>query len=61
MNSWEIAGHTLEYFDDTHEYLVDGLLVPSITQILKYKFGNCSTSGYTLSISSTPTLANISP
>jgi len=40
MNSWEIAGHTLEYFDDTHEYLVDGLLVPSITQILKYKFGN---------------------
>ena len=40
MNSWEIAGHTLEYFDDTHEYLIDGVLVPSITQILKIKFGN---------------------
>ena len=40
MNSWEIAGHTLEYFDDTHTYLVDGLIVPSITQILKIKFGN---------------------
>lgn len=39
MNSWEIAGHVLEYFDDTHEYLVDGVLVPSITQILKIKFG----------------------
>lgn len=40
MNSWGIAGHVLEYFDDTHEYLVDGVLVPSITQILKIKFGN---------------------
>lgn len=40
MNNWEIAGHTLEYFDDTHTYLVDGLIVPSITQILKLKFGN---------------------
>lgn len=40
MESWEIAGHTLEYFDDTHQYLVDGLLVPSITQILKERFGN---------------------
>lgn len=36
----EIAGHTLEYFDDEHLYLVDGLEVPSVTQILKIKFGN---------------------
>lgn len=35
----EIAGHTLEYFDDVHCYLVDGVIVPSITQILKHKFG----------------------
>lgn len=35
----EIKGHTLEYFDDEHMYLVDGLIVPSITQILKLKFG----------------------
>ncbi len=35
----EIKGHTLEYFDDEHMYLVDGLIVPSITQMLKIKFG----------------------
>lgn len=40
MNTWEIAGHTLEYYDDTHTYLVDGLEVPSITQILAIKFKN---------------------
>lgn len=38
--SKEIAGHTLEYFDDGHIYLVDGVVVPSITQLLKFKFGN---------------------
>lgn len=40
MNTWEIKGHILEYFDDTHTYLVDGIIVPSITQILKLKFKN---------------------
>ena len=35
----EINGHTLEYFDDEHLYLVDGMIVPSITQILGSKFG----------------------
>lgn len=39
MNTWEIAGHTLEYYDDTHTYLVDGLEVPSITQLMNIKFG----------------------
>lgn len=38
--SKEINGHTLEYFDDEHLYLVDGVIVPSITQILKTKFGH---------------------
>ncbi len=36
----EIKGHTLEYFDDEHMYLVDGIIVPSITQLLKYRFKN---------------------
>ena len=36
----EIAGHTLEYYDEDHVYLCDGVVVPSITQILKVKFGN---------------------
>ena len=40
MNTWEIKGHVLEYYDDTHTYLVDGIIVPSITQILKIKFNN---------------------
>lgn len=37
--SENINGNVLEYFDDEHVYLVDGIIVPSITQILKYKFG----------------------
>ena len=40
MNSWYICGHILEYIDSTHTYLVDGVIVPSITQIMKLKFGN---------------------
>lgn len=35
-----IKGCYLEYYDDTHTYLVNGVIVPSITQILKIKFGN---------------------
>ena len=34
-----IKGCYLEYYDDSHTYLVDGVIVPSITQILKIKFG----------------------
>ena len=40
MNSWEIAGHTLEFVDDIHIYLVDGIVVPSVSKILRYKFPN---------------------
>lgn len=39
METWKIKGHTLEYIDEIHQYLVDGKCVPSITQILKIKFG----------------------
>lgn len=34
-----INGRELEYIDDGHIYLVDGVITPSITQILKHKFG----------------------
>lgn len=37
---WSIAGHDLEYFDDSHTYLCDCIPVPSITQCLKIKFSN---------------------
>ena len=40
MESWEINGATLEYDDDTHTYICDGCIVPSVTQILETKFGN---------------------
>lgn len=29
----------LEYIEETHEYLLDGILFPSITEILKVRFG----------------------
>lgn len=38
--SAEINGRTLEFLDDIHVYLVDGVRVPSITQMLKFKFGH---------------------
>lgn len=40
METWNIKGHELEYIDEIHQYIVDGICVPSITQILKVKFGN---------------------
>lgn len=39
IETWEIAGGTLEYFDETHTYFFNGIVLPSITQILKIKFG----------------------
>lgn len=33
--STTIAGHDLEYIDDGHIYLVDGVIVPSITTIVR--------------------------
>lgn len=35
----QIKGRELEFLEESHTYLVDGVIVPSITQILKYKFG----------------------
>ena len=36
---WEIGDHILEYLDNFHQYVVDGVCVKSITQLLKVKFG----------------------
>lgn len=36
----EISGHTLEYIDETHTYLVDGVIVPSITSLCKRRLGD---------------------
>ena len=39
MEQWTIKGGVLEYIDETHTYLYDGIVLPSITQLLKVKFG----------------------
>ena len=38
-NCWEIGSHVIEFYEDHHIYIVDGIVVPSITQVLKTKFG----------------------
>lgn len=38
METWELNGVTLEYDDDTHTYIADGIIVPSVTQVLGVKF-----------------------
>ena len=37
---WTIGKHTLEYIDDIHQYLVDGIMVKSVTECLKVRFKN---------------------
>lgn len=37
--SWNIRGHTLEYDDESHTYLCDGLIVPSVTEIIRRHLG----------------------
>lgn len=39
MESWKIKDCEVEYYDDEHMYLVNGVIVPSITQLLKKRFG----------------------
>lgn len=36
----KIKGRTLEFDEETHTYLVDGVIVPSVTQILSKQFPN---------------------
>lgn len=36
----ELAGHSLEYLDESHQYLVDGVIVPSITSLCKQLLGD---------------------
>lgn len=37
---WNLPIGTLEYIDEIHTYIFNGQILPSITQILKVKFGN---------------------
>lgn len=40
MEKFSIKGSTLEYFDETHTYLYEGLMLPSVSQILGVKYKN---------------------
>ncbi len=40
IETWNVAGGILEYIDEIHAYLFNGEILPSVTQILKIKFGN---------------------
>lgn len=40
METFSIKGGTLEYFDETHIYLYEGLMLPSVSQILGVKYKN---------------------
>ena len=40
IETWNILGKTLEFIEESHTYIYDGMILPSITQILKIKFGN---------------------
>lgn len=40
METWQIRGGTLEYFDEEHIYLYEGVQLPSVTQILSNKWRN---------------------
>lgn len=42
MESWEINGRTLEFDEEHHVYIVDGIIVPSVTKILKAFFDDYS-------------------
>ena len=39
MNSWKIKGKPLEFISDGHIYVYDGIVLPSVTTMLKSKFG----------------------
>lgn len=40
METFSIKGGTLEFLPETHTYLYDGLMLPSVTQILGVKYRN---------------------
>ena len=40
METFNIKGGTLEFFPESHTYLYDGIMLPSVTQILGVKYKN---------------------
>ncbi len=42
MQTFEINNHTVEFLEEEHIYLVDGVLTPCVSNILAYKFNDYS-------------------
>lgn len=40
MQTSNINGHIVEFIPETHQYLVDGILTPCVSNILAYKFND---------------------
>lgn len=40
METFSIKGGTLEFYPETHTYLYDGLMLPSVTEIIDKKFND---------------------
>ena len=43
MKYFEINGHEIEFIPETHQYLVDGILTPCVSNILAFKFNDYGT------------------
>jgi hypothetical protein len=42
LKEWQINNHTIEFIEEQHIYLVDGVIVPCVSNILAYKFNDYS-------------------
>jgi hypothetical protein len=40
MKKWNINNHTVEFLEEEHIYIVDGILVPCVSNILAFKFND---------------------
>ena len=40
MKTWVLGNHILEFDEESHVYIADGVIVPSVTQILSKKFND---------------------
>ena len=43
MKKWEINNHTVEFLEEEHIYIVDGCIVPCVSNILAFKFDDYGT------------------
>ena len=43
MKTFELNGHVIEFIEEQHLYIVDGLLTPCVSNILAYKFNDYGT------------------